>query len=162
MRATIVALLLIATTALADEPRINRISAEKKEEARAALMRAVNERAVADDWGFVLAADTETDPDRKKIAQSMGDAESRVPIANAVFRRGGEKKLGPHVARLLTAPALPVIRDPTEDEIWYEWMLVAYDLEEPIFVIQVGKTRVLVNLDEHHKIDWVDLLPDSL
>lgn len=35
-------------------------------------------------------------------------------------------------------------------------MLVPYDLEEPIFVIESRTTSFLVNLDNDNKIYWID------
>jgi hypothetical protein len=127
------------------------------------VVRAINlidgERQ-AREWGFLLASEVETDPKRKEVAESL--AGSRTAIQMAAFRNGGEKRLAPHVARLMVSPAVPVVRDPNEAEIGYLWMLVPYDLDEPIFVIEVGNNRVLVDLDEQHRIDWVDLLPETL
>jgi hypothetical protein len=117
--------------------------------------------AQAKEWGFLLAPSAEADPERKAVSESLGAAAGRTPIQMAAFRNGGEKRLGPHVARFLASPALPVIRDANDAEIWYLWMLVPYDLDEPIFVIQLARTRLLVNLDAQHKIHWIDVLPDN-
>lgn len=114
--------------------------------------------AQAQKWGFRLAS---TDPQRKDAADALGSAANRVPIEMAVFRNGGEKLLGPLVSRFLTAPARITVRDATAEEIWYLWVLVPYDLEEPIFVIENGPTRVLVTLDGQNRIDWIDLVPSS-
>lgn len=125
---------------------------------RTTLMFDGAERARA--WGFLHESDVESG-DRRKVIDAMAAAESRVAIQTAAFRRGGEKRLGPHVAQFLAAPIVPVVRDATNDELWYQWLLVPFDLEEPIFVIEVGATKLLVNLDENQKITWVDLIPES-
>lgn len=108
-------------------------------------------------WGFVPA--DATDPTVKKVIAALADSPRRVAIETGAFRNGGAKDLGPEVARLLATPALPNVRDASAEEVVYLWRLVPYDLQEPLFVIEAGATRLLVNLDSDQKIIWIDLLP---
>lgn len=196
-------LLLFALTANGDEPRINRIPANVKEEARAAVERAVAQHALregsafaelvqcgprlwaaihdrirsteqdvvkmtihfdgasrAQAWGFRLVEPE--DPQRKQVSDALAQAASRVPVEAAAFRDAGTKLLGPQVAKYFASPARVVVRDATDPEVGYLWVLVPYDLDEPIFTIQIGPTRLLVTLDRQHRIDWIDLVPDGV
>lgn len=115
------------------------------------------ERAEA--WGFRQVSLTEGDPKKRQVLKTMlQESPGRVPIEIGVFRSRYEK-LGMEVARMLASPARPAVRETAKPEVLYLWMMVPYDLEEPLFVIQAGATRFLVNLDEDHRIYWIDSLP---
>ena len=88
----------------------------------------------------------------------MQESPGSVPIEIGVFRAHHDK-LGVEVTQNLASPARLTVREATKAEVLYLWMLVPYDLEEPIFVIESGTTRFLVNLDENNKVYWIDALP---
>jgi len=97
--------------------------------------------------------------DRAKAIGRMA-VDDRVPIETAAFRKSGVL-LGAALAKRFAIDKASVVRRATDAEINYLWLLVPYDLEEPIFTVETGKERLLVNLNSKGEIDWIDLLPES-
>lgn len=51
------------------------------------------------------------------------------------------------------------IREPNSTEIRQYWSLVAYELEEPIFIIESSHQKILLNLrDDNYKLLFIDTL----
>lgn len=56
----------------------------------------------------------------------------------------------------------PTIRKATAAELKYYWAICAWDIREPLFVVVLGKERLLINLDDNAKDPrgfFVDRLP---
>ncbi|MEQ1642434.1 MAG: hypothetical protein ABL959_03185 [Pyrinomonadaceae bacterium] len=54
------------------------------------------------------------------------------------------------------------VRPANSDEISYYWAIVPFDIEEPLFVVDAGNTKVLVNLTVKEKkiqFFWIDIVP---
>jgi hypothetical protein len=53
-----------------------------------------------------------------------------------------------------------VVRKLRSDEISYFWSMIPFDIQEPIYIVDMDKRRFLVNLsaEREPKINWIDLL----
>jgi hypothetical protein len=48
------------------------------------------------------------------------------------------------------------IRKLKKEELLYYWSVIPYDIEEPIFVIENSKFRIIVDLTKALKVQWID------
>lgn len=57
----------------------------------------------------------------------------------------------------------PIVRKANADEIGFYWAMIPFDIEEPLFIVDYGKEKLLVNFivksDQPHFF-WIDLVKD--
>jgi hypothetical protein len=66
------------------------------------------------------------------------------------------RELARLLAGALPKGATPKLRRPTRTELAVLWALVPFDLEEPIFVVELGPRNLLAIVDGKSKIVWLD------
>jgi hypothetical protein len=50
----------------------------------------------------------------------------------------------------------PVIRKLTPEELALYWFSIPYDIEEPVFIVEMGEKHILVDLDDKHRAVWIE------
>jgi hypothetical protein len=123
------------------------------------LLTDVPERVIG--WGLKPARDFEEDSEKRKVMRASEQTTGRLAFLGGAVRDDGPRAFGGLLAGRLATPSRKTVRDATLEELQYEWLWVGWDLDGPIFVVENGATRYLVDLDDG-KIAWIDVLPKNL
>lgn len=103
-------------------------------------------------------------------ASNFADSTPVKLIVNGVVREGrgikaSEQKrlIWKRLLETLGSTIKPAIRKANADEIGFYWAMIPFDIEEPLFIADYGKEKLLVNFivkGDQPFLFWIDLVKD--
>jgi hypothetical protein len=83
---------------------------------------------------------------------------SHIPVQTGVFRSDGPGILAEYLLRTYLVGELSV-RPASSAALRYYWLMIPYDIEEPVFTITSDAGTLLVDVDLNGSVHWIDVLP---
>jgi hypothetical protein len=97
----------------------------------------------------------------RKTFQMMIEAEpGRILVEWGIFRGAGVKLLVAALQRRFLPGEISVSQASKED-LGYYWLMIPWDIEEPVLRIDLTDASLLVDMDEE-RIMWIDVLPGDI
>lgn len=113
-------------------------------------------------WGIRALAMATLKEDTRKVVETLAKTQpGRIPVETGVFRGTGRELL----AQLLRAGYLeqPVsVVQASPSDLGYYWLLIPYDIEEPVLRVDTAHGSLLLDVAEDGMISWIDLLPEDI
>ena len=98
---------------------------------------------------------------RNAIKATLADQPGRIPIEVGVFRGTGVKLLAAALRESFLRRHLSVSQASPAD-IGYYWLMIPYDIEEPVLRLDTSEASLLLDVDNEGQISWIDLLPEDV
>lgn len=113
-------------------------------------------------WG-IRALDLQTVPENVRIALRvvMESEPRKIPVQTGVFRGTGVTLLATALRERYLRGEISVSQA-TREDLGYYWLLIPYDIEEPVLRIDTAQSSFLVDVEENGRIHWIDLLPEDI
>ena len=114
----------------------------------------------APSWGL-----SPIDPKEYQNDKTLRDILSEMkgmPVLNIGFQGEGRKQLIDFLLAKFVPNQQSRTRLPNAEELLFEWVLLPFDLEEPIVILECAHTRLLINMNSEGKIWWLDEIPTNL
>jgi len=51
-----------------------------------------------------------------------------------------------------------IIRKPNKNELTYYWSVIPYEIEEPIYIIEVNKLKIIIDFNSDSKLLYIDII----
>lgn len=152
--------------------RYHEATAEVNEKAEAALLKAFGTKKIGDLFGSIVICGPALWHRIKNMPQvtehMIASTVFNVPVTSgpnsgkmqklhgALFQRKEEIDALSEVLGLVIKSKIRV-RRPERDEISIFWALIPYDIEEPVYVVEAGDLRLLVDISKYdNKVFWID------
>lgn len=98
---------------------------------------------------------------RETLEMLRAEYPTHIPVETGVFRSDGPEILAEYLLRTYLAGELAV-KPASSAALRYYWLMIPYDIEEPVFTITSSTGTLLVDVDLNGSVHWIDLLPADI
>jgi len=100
--------------------------------------------------------------DVQKAIQALIESQpGKIPVESGVFRGTGVEVLAAALRERYLRGEISVSQATTED-LRYYWLMIPYDIEEPVLRIDTEQSSLLVDVEADGHITWIDVLPEDI